>query len=224
MPSEVLDFVTIEGFKSIRSIEKLALEPINVMVGANGSGKSNFISAFSFLHAIREGRLQDYVRRAGGAEQLLHFGSKVSSEIHVHVSFGEGVNQYELRLRPTEDDSLFVGQEIVYFWRKQHKRPYHEGLAPRSAGREAGISDPSVTGTASWVRLRLGLFRLYHVHDTSSSSPMRKTSQINDNEFLRPDGSNLAAFLYLLQQKHSPEYELIRRTIERVTPSSTIFF
>jgi len=116
MPSEALDYISIQGFKSIRSIEKLPLTAINVLVGANGSGKSNFIGAFSFLHAIREARLQDYVRRAGGAEQVLHFGSKVSKEIHLHVSFRREVNQYVVHLQPTQDDSLFVTGEAVYFW------------------------------------------------------------------------------------------------------------
>lgn len=72
--------------------------------------------------------------------------------------------------------------------------------------------------TEDWVRERLGGWRLYHVHDTSSSSPMRKTAKLDDNEFLRPDGSNLSAFLYYLQEKHETSYSLIRRTIRRVAP------
>ena len=64
----------------------------------------------------------------------------------------------------------------------------------------------------------MGRWRLYHVHDTSASSPLRKTAKLNDNAFLRPDGSNLAAFLYLLLQKYPVEYSLIRRTIQRVAP------
>ena len=48
------------------------------VIGPNGSGKSNFIGVFSFLNAIREGRLHDYVRKVGGAEKLLHFGSKTT--------------------------------------------------------------------------------------------------------------------------------------------------
>ena len=75
-----LDWITIEGFKSIRSIEKLELGPINVLIGPNGSGKSNFIEAFSFLNAIRDGRLKNYVTKAGGAERILHFGSKTTSD------------------------------------------------------------------------------------------------------------------------------------------------
>ena len=58
MPTNALDFITVEGFKSIASIEKLPLRPINVVIGPNGSGKSNFIGVFEFLHEIRAGRLQ----------------------------------------------------------------------------------------------------------------------------------------------------------------------
>jgi predicted ATPase len=75
MPSSALDYITIRGFKSISSVEKLELRPVNILIGSNGSGKSNFVGVFGFLHAIREGRLRDYVTEAGGAEKVLHFGS-----------------------------------------------------------------------------------------------------------------------------------------------------
>jgi predicted ATPase len=74
MPSTALDYITVKGFKSIAEIEQAPLRSVNIVIGANGSGKSNFIGVFSFLHAIREGRLRDYVTAAGGAERLLHFG------------------------------------------------------------------------------------------------------------------------------------------------------
>lgn len=219
MSTPELDYITVKGFKSIASLEKLSLLPINVLIGPNGSGKSNFIGVFSFLHAIREGELNNYVRKAGGAEQLLYFGSKVTDEIRIHISFCQEVNQYELTLKPSAEDSLYPADETVYFWDKQrYSGPYTRSLASRENGQEAGISDSSATGVTDWVRRRLGRWRLYHVHDTSSASPMRKTAKLNDNTFLRPDGSNLSAFLYLLQQKYSTEYQMIRRTVQRVAP------
>jgi predicted ATPase len=219
MTSLALDFVTVKGFKSIASLEKLALTPINVLIGANGSGKTNFIEIFSFLHAMREGRLQQYVRTAGGADQLLHFGSKVTKEIEIKISFREEVNQYKILLRPTSDDTLYPADERTYYWNKaRYKQPYDDVLSPRKESLEAGISNPGASGIASWVQHRLGMWRLYHVHDTSSSSPMRKTAQLNDNDFLRPDGSNLPSFLYLLQRKYPEEYGLIVRAIRRVAP------
>src|SRR5712692_612365 len=101
-----LDTITVKGFKSIASIEKLKLGAINVLVGPNGSGKSNFIGVFSFLHAIREGHLEKYVTEAGGAEKVLHFGSKVTKKLELHISFEDGVNQYEIELSPTANDKL----------------------------------------------------------------------------------------------------------------------
>ena len=213
-----LDYITVKGFKSIVSIEKLALGPINLIIGPNGSGKSNFIGVFSFLHAIREGRLNDYVRKAGGADQLLHFGAKTTKRIQLKVSFRDEVNQYYLSLAPSADDNLYPSAETVYFWDKAHPQPLAEGIKRLGNDNEAGISNSDLKGIADWVRTRLGRWRLYHVHDTSETSPMRKTAKLHDNAFLRPDGSNLPAFLYLLSKKHTNEYSLIRRTIQRVAP------
>jgi predicted ATPase len=218
MSSNALDYITVLGFKSIASVERLPLRPVNVLIGSNGSGKSNFIGVFAFLHEVREGHLRDYLIKAGGAEKVLHFGSKRTKQIEIRLSFQEEVNRYELVLSPTQDDGLYPSSETTFFWDKSYEKPYDVSLAPREQGREAGISDPQLQRTPGWVRARLGSWRLYHMHDTSVSSSMRKTSRVNDNQFLRPDGSNLAAFLYYLQEKHSTSYSLIRRTVQRVAP------
>lgn len=213
-----LDTITVKGFKSIASIEKLKLGAINVVIGPNGSGKSNFIGVFSFLHAIREGRLQDYVIKAGGAEKVLHFGSKMTQELHIHISFKDGRDQYEIALQPTDADELVPKTERAYFWDKKRypKGPYSKDL-PR-VEKEAGISAPNLSGVASYVSDHLDRWRLYHFHDTSSTSPMKKTADVNDNRYLRPDGSNLAAFLYYLRERHETSYSLICRTVQRVAP------
>lgn len=83
MNTPELDYITIQGFKSIASIAMLELRPVNVIIGPNGAGKSNFIEAFSLLHAIGEDRLTNYARKLGGAEQILHFGSKETQSIHI---------------------------------------------------------------------------------------------------------------------------------------------
>ena len=213
-----LDYITVKGFKSIASIEKLKLGPMTVLIGPNGSGKSNFIGVFSFLNAIREGRLQEYVVKAGGADKVLRFGSRVTKQLHVHISFRDEVDQYEVTLVSNGADELFPQTELVHFWDKEkgYARPYSEPIASR--GREAGISNPYSKRVASYVRLRLDSWRLYHFHDTSVDSPMKKTADVNDNRFLRPDGSNLAAFLYLLRERHEDSYRIIARTVRQVAP------
>jgi len=212
-----LDWISVKGFKSIASIEKLHLGAINVVIGANGSGKSNFIGVFSFLHALREGHLQEYVVRGGGASKLLHFGAKVSKSMSVRVSFQGEMNQYSAMLVPTDADEMVPLSESAYFWDKsKHARPFEQAIA--RLGKEAGISSASAPGIVDYVRGHFDRWRVYHFHDTSSSSPMKRTADVDDNAYLRPDGSNLAAFLYYLRSKHHASYELIRKTVRRVAP------
>ncbi|MDE2798307.1 MAG: AAA family ATPase [Gemmatimonadota bacterium] len=186
-----LENITIKGFKSIGSIENLKLGPINVLIGPNGSGKSNFIEVFSFLREIILDRLKDYVDRAGGADKILHFGSRTTEELLIDISFDDIANRYTIRLRATDTDMLYLSSESDRFWNAH--------------------SD-------SDIRNHPDRWRVYHFHDTSSTSPMRKTADVNDNRYLRSDASNLAAFLYYLHEKHAVAYNLIRRTVQQVTP------
>lgn len=215
-----LDYLTVKGFRSIKSIEKLELRPINVLVGANGSGKSNFVGVLAFLGVLRQGQLVAYTDAAGGAERILHFGSKVTQEIELEISFRGGKNGYHVALSPTTEDRFRVHNERGWFWDKsRYERRYDDSLA--GSGKEAGISEPQGMGrrsVADWVQSRLDSWRIYHFHDTSDTSLIRKTADVDDNRLLRSDASNLAAYLYLLRQRYQPEYQLIRKTVQRVAP------
>lgn len=212
-----LDYITVRGFKSIASMDQLRLTAVNVLIGPNGSGKSNFIGIFSFLNALRDGLLKDYVSRTGGAERILHFGSKTTPQLYLKVSFRGGVNQYEIEFVPTANDTLVPRAEFVYFWDKsKYDQPYARILSGTDG--EAGVSALEAQGVASYVRNHLARWRLYHFHDTSFSSPMKKTADVNDNRFLRTDGANLAAFLYFLKNRHAESYGLIRRTVRLAAP------
>lgn len=215
MPTNALDYITIQGFKSIATIEKLALRPINVVIGPNGSGKSNFIGVFAFLHAIREGRLRDYVTTAGGAEKVLHFGSKTTKEVCVRFYFANAATFYELKLAPTADDGLVPSDERVIVGADE---TFGHVLDSRHQGREAAISEPKPGSVAEWVTNHLSRWRIHHFEDTSFSSRIRKTAKVDDNRFLRPDGANLPAFLYFLREKHQISYSLIVKAVQRVAP------
>jgi predicted ATPase len=214
---EILTHITIKGFKSLRLVDNLELGPINLLVGANGSGKSNFLEVFSLLHNVREGQLEDYVGRKGGAERLLHFGSKETKQIELELTFREGRSRYEITLLGTDDDTLFPSVEWVRYLDKPPGKPGDRDRLQR-IGREAGISRTSAPWIAPYVKSYLSEFLTYHFHDTGASSPMKKPCPLHDNTNLKPDGSNLAAFLYYLKEAEPNEYEIIRRTIHQVAP------
>ena len=212
----VLDWITIEGFKSIKSTERLELGPINILIGSNGSGKSNFIEIFSFLNSICRGRLRSYVERAGGADRVLHFGSRTTSHIKIHVSFQNESRQYRVVLAADETDGLFPFEEMVYSQDRWHSSGFTEKfLNSRNGEAEIVTSKSEDIGDVGQC---LASWRHYHFHDTSSVSPIKKTVDVDDNRYLRPDGSNLAAFLYLLREKHKGSYSMIRRTLRLVAP------
>jgi predicted ATPase len=209
MPADTIHDIRIQGFKSIASID-VELKPINVVIGANGSGKSNFIGAFAFLREIDAGRLRGYVAEAGRAERILHFGSKTTAKINLRVSFKSNggfpslPSIYDLTLAPTKDDGLFPSME-----EKILSGADIASLVDLANRREADGSHHE------WVREHVDRWQVYHLHDPSS---MRKTASLHDNRFLRRDGSNLAAHLYYLREKHEDSYSLIVRTVQRVAP------
>jgi len=216
-----LGAITIRGFRSIREIDSFELQSINVLIGANGSGKSNVLGIFTFLRAVQEGRMQDYVARQGGAERILHFGARQTPRLEIELSFciDEVLrNTYRIELQPTADDRLYPSEEWAGFWNPdEYDAPREEELPDAPRG-EAGISASDLTKIARWVHRRLGMWTTFHFHDTSVSAPLRRTARLNDNRRLRPDGSNLPAFLYLLRERHAGAYQAIRRAVRRVTP------
>lgn len=222
MLNQELDWISINGFKSIESTGRVQLEPVNIIIGPNGAGKSNFIDAFALLQTIKEGRLFEYVRTAGGADEILNFGAKVTQKLSIELSFMNEVNGYKLILKADNNDNLFPLSEEVSFWDKsRYQRAYTDQLAPMKAGKEAGISNSHITSAiGTWIRARLDRWRVYHLHDTSPSSPLRKIAKVDDNDFLRPDGSNLGAFLYRLQETedYKPSLDLIKKSLQRVAP------
>ena len=81
--------IKIKGFKSIRDAE-IGLGMLNVLIGANGAGKSNFVSLFRMLNADVRGKLLNYVARQGGSERILYMGEKVTPATHVDFHTASG--------------------------------------------------------------------------------------------------------------------------------------
>ena len=77
-----LNKIQIKGFKSIKEMD-IVLKPINIIVGQNGAGKSNFIKIFELLNNIYSENLQKYLLSEGRADRFLFFGSKVTQEINI---------------------------------------------------------------------------------------------------------------------------------------------
>jgi len=56
-----INHINIENYKSIKNLEQFSLKNLNILVGSNGAGKSNFISFFQLINKIIEKQLKPYI-------------------------------------------------------------------------------------------------------------------------------------------------------------------
>jgi predicted ATPase len=214
-----LKSLTIQGYKSIQKLDNLKLTNLNILIGANGAGKSNFISIFRFLERIYQKQLQDYILNYGGPDALMHFGRKKTKEIKMDFYFAD--NDYEFTLQPTAANTLKIINETLYF-----TGDYHDGYrayTPSSpkviqeVGNEAKLKDSEHT-YAKYIKRAIESWRVYHFHDTSDTATVKQIHSINNNLRLIHDASNLAAFLCRLKHIAPINYSLIVNTIQLVAP------
>ena len=204
-----IEKISISGYKSIRKLENLALQNLNILVGANGAGKSNFISLFRLLSRLIKGELGYYVAKSGGPDAILHYGRKQTPQLTAEMYFGN--NGYKMALEATQANTLIFAHE-AFHWNKGGDFMLGAGHSETKArsGIQKNIAKFVVPAIKSWI--------VYHFHDTSDSAPMKQPSLLNDNGWLRPEGSNLAAYLYRLREQFPEHYQRIIDTIRLVAP------
>lgn len=234
---EMLSRIKIEGFKSIAACD-LELGPLNVMIGPNGAGKSNFLSFFTLMRAMAKEQLQLYVAKQGGPDAMLRFGRKRTPQLKAFYKIQDFCHSFALAVNP-ENRFIFENEEYetdlfgpnqcfghsdlesaifessspldAFFREDLEEEAFHNQENDQSPPINYGI-DPQTfrSHVRNWVT--------YHFLDTGDDSPIKQMHGINDNLLLKPNGANLAAFLYMLKVKHKAEYQDIVETIELVAP------
>ena len=153
-----------------------------------------------------ERKLQVYVGQGSGANQFLHYGRKTTDTLSAKLWFKTGenlFNGYACALVPTADDAFVFENENTYFHNTKYDRPY-AGMSSSSGAPESELSAWAKTdNVARHVHQSMRSWQLYHFHDTGKTAQLKQTGNIYDNLFFRPDASNLAAYLYLLQKTQS---------------------
>lgn len=204
---------SVSGFKSIRALKDFQLNNLNVLIGANGAGKSNFIGLFRMLGEIVEERLQLFVQTQGGPDALLHGGRGRTERLHAEFYFAH--NGYKFDLVPTADNRLVFEREWSYFSGAKYPGSYS---VPLGSGHEESKLKGANDIYSPYVRKSVTNWRVFHFHDTSERAKVKQRHALNDNLRLKPDAANLAAYLRLLREKHAPEYQQIVQTIQLVAP------
>jgi predicted ATPase len=203
-----LETITIRGFKSIRALEAFELKGLNLLIGANGAGKSNFVDFFRFLRAYLQGRKDIFVELNGKADAFLFNGPKATQQILVHLeSSPHRYDQYvlDLILTPT------LTGELTDLLTEGPRRL-------RNGQRNAGSAESPSTDLmdTSWESAFSSF--VYHFHDTSTTAAMRRDQPLRDWRELKADAGNIAAYLHQLKKTDENRYAEIRYHVQLIAP------
>jgi predicted ATPase len=129
-----------------------------------------------------------------------------------------GLNGYQFALRPTINNLFVFEDESIWFQNNRNSL----GTGHSEAKVKSLKDDPGIHGAARGVPHHvysaISNWVVYHFHDTSLSAGVRRQGPINHNERLHADASNLAAYLYHLQQTHPSDYQSIRDVVRLAAP------
>lgn len=208
LQQDQLSRIHISGYRSIKSCD-LRFGKINVLIGSNGAGKSNFISAFSLLQDVLTKNLQVKVGQSG-LNSLFYNGRKVTDEIYLEVWFNS--NSYGFFLIPTDDNRIIFRKE--FFGYNGHESRvssgHSESLWNTGVGNRINGYVIPILEKQNW--------RVYHFHDTGRNAKVKQEHNIINNKALMFDASNLAAFLYRLKHNFVKNYLEVVQTIQLIAP------
>ena len=226
--SNQIESIRIRGFRSLANVEIAALPRAAVLIGANGSGKSNFIRFFEMVSwMIGSGRLAEFIQKHGGADDQLFGGSKVSPtmEAELAIRTENGRNDYRFAFTYAHPDRFIFTEEAFRFSRKgwgteaawEHLGSSHSEAKIVDVSRHTGIAEVNQT-TARVLVYLLRQCAVYQFHDTSHDSQLKKNWDVEDNTYLRSHGGNLAAILLRLEREDAQRFELICNHIRGALP------
>lgn len=214
-----MDSITIKGYKSFKDIT-VPLNAINILIGSNGAGKSNFLSLFALLGNAFNGMLARSVALYGGVDKFFYNGRKETERISIDVR--EGKNSYVLDLMESDGSLIVENEKLGYSSNSDGKYTYHIISNYKT---ETNLRDYNGATRGDYIKQYMSQIRKFHFHDTGRTSPFTGVSNIvNDSYMLYSQGGNLAAFLYGIMNNNPMVYKRIVRVIQSVAPFFNDFY
>lgn len=214
--SKAIQKISIHGYKSIHRLDRLELHHLNILIGANGCGKSNFVNFLKLLYKITQQRLGYYINKHGGADAHLFKGPKTTPMITGVIEFEKAA--WEFHLEPTADHRLIFKDEQIRFYQGQSFQIETIGSGNNESKLKHYVENGQFKQVASKIYTAMNASKFYHFHDTSATAAIKRRHSLRNNEYLHTDAGNLAAFLHRILQEDKPRYELIRDTIRLAAP------
>ena len=199
--------IKVKGYKSFKDLS-IKLGKINLLIGSNGAGKSNFLSLFELLNNAYNQRLAQYVSQIGGVDKILHQGRKVTERIEITIS--KGRNSYSLAMLESDGRLVIEHEKLFYF---------NDATDITQFKDEAQLKSYIGMKRGEYIKEYISQIRKFHFHDTGRRSPFTNDCDvINDSYMMYDNGDNIAAILYKIHNEHPIAYRRIVHVIQSIAP------
>jgi predicted ATPase len=243
----IFEKIHIQGFRRLYDVN-LRLSPLNVVIGANGSGKTSLLDVFSLLAASASGRLKDTISDFSGIDANLtnlhaakgdrarFMALDLTMEVPDHSPI-----EYRIALAPVglgyeiSDETLTQQladkppplkhiqahhKDVRYFVKPKTGKGKLEPPNWDYDHTESALSQvPKMYQEPEDFRMRLASSTHYHVLDVSPRAPIRLPQQMRDSRLPGHDGEDLVSCLYTLRETDPDRFESIEATLRAGFPS-----
>ena len=230
MSATAIESVRIRGFRSLADVELSGMPKATVLIGANGSGKSNVMRFFEMTSwMIRSRRLGELIAHGGGASDQLFGGSRRTPRMEAEIALrtDAGLNRYKFALSHAHPDRLLFSEESFKFDRdgadeitewQRLGGGHTESLIVEAAQSDSRHLRGVNPETARVIANLLRAWSVYQFHDTSGTSRFKEKWDAGEDVFLLNHGGNLPAILRRIERGDIRRYEMICRQIGRILP------
>lgn len=219
--------ITIKGFKSIAFDKPITLDigNINILLGANGAGKSNIISFFKMIGYMMNESLQRFIAQSGTNQKFLYYGSKKTPTLSAEIRF-DGKDSYDIyrfSLTNAVLDRLIISSEEIEWRDPKNNMTFSKQL--ESNFNESALNHlKSEDAACKIVWDILAGCKVYQFNDSSALSPMRQASTVESAHYLQSEANNLASFLFYLKNGYKESYERIVSHVKEIVPQFKDFY
>lgn len=224
----------LKRFRSLPS-ERVSFDNPTIFVGRNGSGKSNFISAFSFLAEAMTAPLQAVFDRAGGISVVRNrtSGKSYPPNLGMRVDFNslasniQGAHYaFEVKALPDYGFSVLreqcavIGSRGNCWWFDRHGshqlKANLPGISPILD--PASLALPLVGGQERFapVLKALSSMRVYSIEP----SKVREMQEPDSGTTLRADGVNVTSVLREIERRSPEDFERISQILSIIVPNT----
>jgi len=235
----IFEKIHVHGFRRLYDVD-LKLKPLNVLIGANGCGKTTLLDVFSLLSASASGDLNKTISEYGGVPQNLIALNSVSGEGARFIRFeldkfvpDFAPLKYAISLKP-RGTSYEIPDELLTMQRDPNKpepQKYIELIhghvsyfdpAQKKLLRpewdydpvESALSQvPNMFQEPESFRKGLASSTHYHVLDVGRRAPVRLPQPMREAKLPGKDGEDLVSCLYWMREADPDRFEIIEDTL-----------